>query len=183
VVLTEENTLINSCIKAYASYNIQKESTLHLVLRLRDGVTDKTRIHTFDQHQSGRDLCCEGGAIRHSRKSPSMDVEVASSLIFPSTGSNSDGRNDLVLQLWRSEADPVVGRTRCSPASIPAITWHRNSHSHLPLGLEVTRMAKGSHCSGGAGCKGGDCAVEGARGLGKRRQMWKLGRNLWRSAL
>jgi len=61
MVLTEENTLIRSYIKAYASYNIQKESTLHLVLRLRDGVTDKTRIHTFDQHQSGRDLCCVGG--------------------------------------------------------------------------------------------------------------------------
>jgi len=70
VVLTEENTLIRSCIKAYASYNIQKESTLHLVLCLRDEVTDKTGINTFDQHQSGRDLYCEGGGRSGTQGNP-----------------------------------------------------------------------------------------------------------------
>ena len=77
-----------------------------------------------------------GGAIRRFRKSSSTCSEVrppsASALILLSTESNSDGRDGLALQDWRSEAGPPVGMTRCSLASVVAITHSLRQSSHFP---------------------------------------------------
>ena len=83
-----------------------------------------------------RRVRCFRGAIRHFRKSPSTCSEVrplsASVLILLSTGSNSDGKDGLALQDWRSEAGPSVGMTRRSLASVVVITHSLRQSSHFP---------------------------------------------------